>query len=611
MKKSKKHHSDINDSSHFNNGKEDRSPKIPQRGKLKNPLTIYNRELTEKQKEFMELATNKQAKLIFISGPAGTAKTYMAVQASLQMMSLKELSDLIYVRSAVESADSKLGFLPGEVGDKMAPYLEPLMEKLEELLPRNDIDLLKKEARISGIPVGHLRGLSLNVKAIIGDECIAGNHYIQTVNGKIKLSSLYQKFISCHNLPEVVTFNEKTKQFENKKILNVVNKGKRSVISVILGNRNIICTPDHKFLTEVGWVEAEKLNPFTPVIANNEVKFQTLDVLNDDQLQVFLGSFLGDGNVQKVGNNRYRLRVLHGIKQKKYCDWKSKIFNTTTTFIPKNGFSNKPAIKFTTKCFSLPSEITIDKKKTCPQWILDKLDARGIAIWYMDDGSINKSKNRIEISTCSFDFPTQLQFISKFKSLGIDCKIEEEKGVDYHYYNLCFDSENTKKFLDLIRPYIHENLNYKIDFVSDAEYEFNNSFMGHRHVIPDRVTPVSDEIEVYDIEVEDNHNFIITSGTRGKHLKSYSGVVAHNCQNMTFKEILTLITRTGERSKVFIIGDPAQSDINGKSGFNKMIEVFNDQESRENGIYVFKFDEEDIVRSGLVRFIAKKVKNSV
>jgi phosphate starvation-inducible PhoH-like protein len=116
------------------------------------------------------LALDKNSKLIFISGPAGTAKTYLAVQAALELMNLKKVSDLIYVRSAVESADSKLGFLPGEVGDKMAPYLEPLMEKLEELLPRNQIDILKKEDRIAGFPVGHLRGRNFNAKAILGDE---------------------------------------------------------------------------------------------------------------------------------------------------------------------------------------------------------------------------------------------------------------------------------------------------------------------------------------------------------------------------------------------------------------------------------------------------------
>jgi phosphate starvation-inducible PhoH-like protein len=85
-------------------------------------------------------------------------------------------------------------------------------------------------------------------------------------------------------------------------------------------------------------------------------------------------------------------------------------------------------------------------------------------------------------------------------------------------------------------------------------------------------------------------------------------IVADEAQNMTYKELITLITRTGEFSKVFILGDPDQSDINGKSGFIKMMNGFDDVESKENGIQTFKFDEDDIVRSVLVKFIIKKLK---
>jgi phosphate starvation-inducible protein PhoH len=68
-----------------------------------------------------------------------------------------------------------------------------------------------------------------------------------------------------------------------------------------------------------------------------------------------------------------------------------------------------------------------------------------------------------------------------------------------------------------------------------------------------------------------------------------------------------MITRTGEYSKLLIIGDPDQSDLNGKSGFLKMMNMFDDEESRQNGIHVFKFLEEDILRSGIVKFIVSKI----
>jgi phosphate starvation-inducible PhoH-like protein len=154
-----------------NRRKPDTSPVIPQRNKIKNNLTILEKQqLTEKQRRFIELATNKDVKMIFVEGPAGTSKTYLSVLASLKLINEKRVSDLMYIRSAVESSDSKLGFLPGECDEKMAPYLQPLIDKLDELLPKQEVIALQTEGRIESVPVGFLRGLSWNAKAIVADE---------------------------------------------------------------------------------------------------------------------------------------------------------------------------------------------------------------------------------------------------------------------------------------------------------------------------------------------------------------------------------------------------------------------------------------------------------
>jgi phosphate starvation-inducible PhoH-like protein len=148
----------------------DRSPIVPQKSKITKPITIYKRELTEKQKVFLEACMAKEVKMVLVSGPAGTTKTWLAVLASLMLLQEKKISDIVYVRSVVESADVKMGYLPGEADDKLSPYTRPLLDKLDELLPKADIDFLVKEKRVSGLPVGYLRGLNWNAKAIIGDE---------------------------------------------------------------------------------------------------------------------------------------------------------------------------------------------------------------------------------------------------------------------------------------------------------------------------------------------------------------------------------------------------------------------------------------------------------
>ncbi len=150
--------------------KQDHSPIIPQRSKLKSVINIYRRPLTDKQQEFLSLASDKTTKVLFVSGPAGTAKTYLSILHALTMINEKRVSDLLYVRSAVECSDAKLGFLPGEADEKMTPYIQPLLDKLAELLPKGDINLLLREERVKGIPVGFLRGLNWNAKVVIADE---------------------------------------------------------------------------------------------------------------------------------------------------------------------------------------------------------------------------------------------------------------------------------------------------------------------------------------------------------------------------------------------------------------------------------------------------------
>ena len=77
------------------------------------------------------------------------------------------------------------------------------------------------------------------------------------------------------------------------------------------------------------------------------------------------------------------------------------------------------------------------------------------------------------------------------------------------------------------------------------------------------------------------------------------------------KRITTVLTRMGKGCKSFILADPMQTDLrseNIQGGFSRMTEVFSDEESLNMGIYVFKFSEEDIMRSELIKFLIKKLK---
>ena len=133
-------------------------------------LRIQHKPFTDKQKQFLENALDPKTNLMFVNGPAGSSKTYVSIYCGLRYLTDQAVEELVYIRNAVESSDHKLGFLPGAQDDKMAPYLEPLKDKLEEFLSIVDIRYLQQEERIYGIPVGFLRGASWENKFIVVDE---------------------------------------------------------------------------------------------------------------------------------------------------------------------------------------------------------------------------------------------------------------------------------------------------------------------------------------------------------------------------------------------------------------------------------------------------------
>lgn len=86
-----------------------------------------------------------------------------------------------------------------------------------------------------------------------------------------------------------------------------------------------------------------------------------------------------------------------------------------------------------------------------------------------------------------------------------------------------------------------------------------------------------------------------------------SVVIVDEAQNLEHSELVTILTRFGKNCKLFIIGDTQQSDIFDKSGFAKIMNGFNTEESRGNGIHAFHFTEDDITRSKLLKFIVKTI----
>ena len=111
----------------------------------------------------------RESDVIFSIGPAGTGKTYLAVAMAINAFKNKEIQKIILARPAVEAGE-RLGFLPGDLQEKVDPYLRPLYDALYEILGRESALRLKEKETIEVVPLAYMRGRTLDNSFIILDE---------------------------------------------------------------------------------------------------------------------------------------------------------------------------------------------------------------------------------------------------------------------------------------------------------------------------------------------------------------------------------------------------------------------------------------------------------
>ena len=126
--------------------------------------------LTDKQLQLLKIIFDNDSKIIFISGPAGTSKTYVAIYGALQLYNMNNERGITYVRTIAESGEKSLGALPGEMAEKINPYMMPMNEKLDELLIPGQASTVKEKEIIKGMPINYLRGASWRDEIVIADE---------------------------------------------------------------------------------------------------------------------------------------------------------------------------------------------------------------------------------------------------------------------------------------------------------------------------------------------------------------------------------------------------------------------------------------------------------
>ncbi len=122
---------------------------------------------TPNQRDYLDKAQRND--IIFAIGPAGTGKTYLAVAMAVASLKNNEVSKIVLARPAVEAGES-LGFLPGDMAQKIDPYLRPLYDALDDMLPNEKLKLYMERRIIEIVPLAYMRGRTLHNAFVILDE---------------------------------------------------------------------------------------------------------------------------------------------------------------------------------------------------------------------------------------------------------------------------------------------------------------------------------------------------------------------------------------------------------------------------------------------------------
>ena len=153
---------------------------------------------TANQRKLVDLALSKD--MIFAIGPAGTGKTYTAVALAVRALKNKEVKRIILTRPAVEAGEN-LGFLPGDMKDKLDPYMQPLYDALNDMIPAEKLKAFIEERIIQIAPLAFMRGRTLDNAFVILDE--AQNTTIQQMKMFLTRMGRSAKFVVTGDLTQI------------------------------------------------------------------------------------------------------------------------------------------------------------------------------------------------------------------------------------------------------------------------------------------------------------------------------------------------------------------------------------------------------------------------
>ena len=195
---------------------------------------------SENQQQLIEAYEKND--MVFAVGPAGTGKTYLSIALAVKALKEKTIKKLILSRPAVEAGE-KLGFLPGDMKDKIDPYLQPLYDALEDMIPAVKLQDMMEKHIIQIAPLAFMRGRTLSDAVVILDE--AQNTTSQQIRMFLTRMGMNTKMIITGDLTQIDLPREQRSGL--KEALKILD-GVEGIGVVKLGQKDIV---RHKLVTRI------------------------------------------------------------------------------------------------------------------------------------------------------------------------------------------------------------------------------------------------------------------------------------------------------------------------------------------------------------------------
>ncbi len=340
---------------------------------------------------------------------------------------------------------------------------------------------------------------------------------------------------------EVLSYDPELDAVVPRKVVNWFNNGVTERFLRITTPRpmgsgrsaSVTCTPNHQVRTPAGWVEAQDLR------TGDSVLKLVPRYLSDFQTQVVLGGLMGDGALSPSTNGlAARFRFGHGQAQREYCDWKISLFENLDPCRTTNArgavFCDLPPLA---ELRHLRDAVYLGGKKVLSYDYLKHLTPLSLAVWYMDDANFTlRSKGlqertrggsgRVQICVEAMEEGSRIRLVEYLRDTwGIHAKLMTRGKRSIAF--LAFSRAETDKLQDLVAPYVHPSMDFKLlpryrgRFAAEAEF-----VPVRHHLMPIPITAIEEWTPTqrkgrYDIEVEGSHNYFA------------GGVMVHNSPETT------------------------------------------------------------------------------